>query len=230
VSSRRALRGLCWLAVLIVPLWLAGEIDARGRGGGGRGGGGRGGGFSSRGPAMSGSLGRGATARPRPSTRPAPRPSTRPSTKPSTRPSTGQGARPGDRPSHLPSERPGQGGGGEQRPDRGEGREDWQQFLDQQQQDRQNYQSGMAHQRQEWWEEEGGHYYDGYEASSWMAAGMMFAVGATLTAAAVASLSCTMTPVAVSGTTYYRCGNQWYERAFTNGQVTYVVINPPAGH
>jgi hypothetical protein len=97
------------------------------------------------------------------------------------------------------------------------------------QEDRQRQQAIMADQRQDWWEEEGGHYYDYDEANMWLAAGMVFVVGATLTVAAVQSLPCEMTAVSVQGVTYYRCGSSWYQRAFTNGEVTYVVINPPAG-
>jgi hypothetical protein len=76
-------------------------------------------------------------------------------------------------------------------------------------------------------EEYGRRYYDYYDAADWVAAGMVFAVGATLTASAVQALSCQMNPVVVNGTTYYQCGTTWYQRSFSGGDVTYVVIESP---
>jgi hypothetical protein len=55
-------------------------------------------------------------------------------------------------------------------------------------------------------------------------------VGVSLTYATFRSLSCTSTTVIVGGVTYYRCGADWYSRAYTGGNVTYIVVTAPAGH
>jgi hypothetical protein len=41
------------------------------------------------------------------------------------------------------------------------------------------------------------------------------------------SLSCTHTVVIVSGHSYYRCGYNWYDQVYYQGQVTYVHVAPP---
>ena len=45
-----------------------------------------------------------------------------------------------------------------------------------------------------------------------------------------ASAACTMSSVVVEGTTYYRCGRNWFQKALSNGEVTYLVVNPPPGY
>jgi hypothetical protein len=42
--------------------------------------------------------------------------------------------------------------------------------------------------------------------------------------------ACTMSSVVVEDTTYYRCGKNWFQKALADGEVTYVVVNPPPGH
>jgi hypothetical protein len=37
------------------------------------------------------------------------------------------------------------------------------------------------------------------------------------------------TTVVVGGTTYYQCGTAWYVRSYSGGDVSYVIVNPPAG-
>jgi hypothetical protein len=51
-----------------------------------------------------------------------------------------------------------------------------------------------------------------------------------LTHSAFRSLSCNSTTVVASGVTYYRCGNDWYSRAYQGSSVTYVVVAAPAGY
>jgi cysteinyl-tRNA synthetase len=51
-----------------------------------------------------------------------------------------------------------------------------------------------------------------------------------LTAAAFRSLTCTPTTVIVGSVSYYQCGPTWYQRAYSGGSTTYVVINAPAGY
>ncbi len=42
--------------------------------------------------------------------------------------------------------------------------------------------------------------------------------------------SCTMTTVPVADMTYYRCGPNWFQKAYTGGQVSFVVVAPPPGY
>jgi hypothetical protein len=51
-----------------------------------------------------------------------------------------------------------------------------------------------------------------------------------LTMAAFHGLSCASTRTVVGGVTYYGCGGSWYNQRYVGGQVTYVVVNPPAGY
>jgi len=39
-----------------------------------------------------------------------------------------------------------------------------------------------------------------------------------------------MTTVPVAGTTYYRCGPNWFQKAYTGGQASFVVVVPPPGY
>jgi hypothetical protein len=55
-------------------------------------------------------------------------------------------------------------------------------------------------------------------------------VGVSLTFTAFRSLSCTSTLIVVGGVTYYRCGSDWYSRAYHGGNVTYVIVTAPAGY
>jgi hypothetical protein len=57
-----------------------------------------------------------------------------------------------------------------------------------------------------------------------------YAVGASLTAATFRSLTCASRTVVVNGVSYYNCGPTWYNRAYSGGSVTYVVVNTPAGY
>jgi hypothetical protein len=122
-------------------------------------------------------------------------------------------------------------------------REDWQQHQSQQQEDRQQSASQRQEDRQDFYEDEvqpyGGYRYYG---SGWedddFAAGMVtgFVVGTTLSMAAAQSMSsspqasCTMTTVPVAGATYYQCGPNWYQKSYTEGEVTFVVVAPPPGY
>ena len=57
-----------------------------------------------------------------------------------------------------------------------------------------------------------------------------YAVGVAVSSSHFHSQTCTVTTVAVQGTTYYQCSNTWYNRTYTGGSVTYTVVNAPAGH
>jgi len=60
------------------------------------------------------------------------------------------------------------------------------------------------------------------------------AVGAAVVAEAESppswSLPCAPTTVVVGGTTYYQCGSAWYVRSYSDGEIAYVIVNPPAGY
>ncbi|HEX3418514.1 MAG TPA: hypothetical protein VHT21_19230 [Stellaceae bacterium] len=44
---------------------------------------------------------------------------------------------------------------------------------------------------------------------------------------AVAALPCSADPVLVNGITYYKCDWTWFTRSYIDGDVAYVVTNPP---
>ena len=192
-----------------VNINISGDVFARRGGGGGGRGGGRGGGgmsrggggFSSGGRASSGSF----KSRPSASTRPSP----------SARPAQ-PSARPADRPGMA--ERPNQGGRQDNRGDRQDNRQD---AMKDRQDDRQEFlddhHDEYHHDHNEWYE---------YHGDYWAAA----VVGASLTMAAWNSLACTRNTVIVDNITYYSCGGTWYQPAYSGGNVTYIVVNAPAGY
>lgn len=55
-------------------------------------------------------------------------------------------------------------------------------------------------------------------------------IGAALTIAAYSSLSCTRTEIIVGNITYYRCGNDWYQRAYRSTEVVYIVVEAPSDY
>ena len=279
MSTPRAVRVFAWLGMVLVFMFIAVSVDARGgRGGGGRGGGGRGGGGfgGSRSISRSGPASHGSYRTQRPSTRPSyqrpstgqrPSAGTRPSTQPSrpstqpSRPST-QPSRPGtqparpeaqpsrpttqpaERPSQRPGERPGERpGGGEDRPDRDDAREDWQQHRDDMQQDRQDYANNAREDWQEYaeWDEGGGYWIGGWygpvvyhdDVDNWLVFLSGIAIGTALSSAAYHSMQtetkCTPTEVTVNQITYLKCGSNWYNRVMQGGTVSYVVVAAPPG-
>ena len=78
-------------------------------------------------------------------------------------------------------------------------------------------------------------YYGGaypYGTAAAVAAGTAVgvAVGTAVATPPYWTLSCTPTTVVVGGTTYYQCGSAWYVRGYSDGEVAYVMVNPPAGY
>jgi hypothetical protein len=227
-----------WLGVLLVCLFVAASVDARGgRGGGGGRGGFGGGGFSRGGAASGGSFRtRPSDSRPsysRPSTTPS-RPATQPS-RPTTRPGDSAGARPADR--ERPAQQPDRTG------DREGSREDWQQHREDMQQDRQEYGKKAREDWQEYaeWDEGGGYWVGGWygpvvyhdDVDEWAGFLAGITIGTALSAAAYHSMQdetkCTPTEVIVNQITYLKCGNQWYNRVMQGGSVNYIVVSPPPG-
>jgi hypothetical protein len=52
----------------------------------------------------------------------------------------------------------------------------------------------------------------------------------SITYVSFSSLSCTRSTVTIDYVTYYRCGDDWYQRAYNGGDVTYIVVAAPAGY
>jgi len=79
-------------------------------------------------------------------------------------------------------------------------------------------------------------YYDGHDddhVEHPVAAAVV--VGAAIDAAAATvpeywTAPCEPLTVVVGGTTYYQCDSAWYVRAYSGGDVTYIMVNPPAGY
>ncbi len=68
-----------------------------------------------------------------------------------------------------------------------------------------------------------------HEHNEWHEDRWKFRVGTALTISAFRALSCATSTVVMDGVSYYRCGSTWYSRAYSGGNVTYVVVTPPAG-
>ena len=214
-----------WVVLFLLVIFAVAEVQARGgRGGGGGGGfhgggGGGGGGFSSGGPASRGSFSgsrsydagqQGATNRQ------------------INRQDTAKQLQARDRAGQAAN------------------REDWQQYGREQQEsrqqaakERQNSRQDYAHDAREDWQEYGDdHWRGGYRGGGYynhpvaagMAVGAAVAVGTAITASAFSALTCTPTTVVVGAVSYYSCGGTWYTREYQGGNVTYVVVNPPAGY
>ena len=91
--------------------------------------------------------------------------------------------------------------------------DDRQDHRDNVREDRQDFADDVRDDRRDW-------YNDRYR----------YRVGVSITYATFSSLSCTTSSVNVNGVTYYRCDNDWYSRAYSGGNVTYVVVKAPAGY
>jgi len=77
-------------------------------------------------------------------------------------------------------------------------------------------------------------YYDRHEDDHDHPIAAAVVVGAAIGAAATVpeywTAPCEPVTVVVGGTTYYQCDTAWYVRAYSGGDVTYVMVNPPAGY
>jgi hypothetical protein len=86
--------------------------------------------------------------------------------------------------------------------------------------DRQDFRQEVYNDHEEW-HSDNHEYYD----DAWR-----YAVGATLTAATFSALTCASRTVVIDGATFYNCGPTWYNRAYSGGSVTYVVVTAPPGY
>jgi hypothetical protein len=55
-------------------------------------------------------------------------------------------------------------------------------------------------------------------------------LGTVLSEAAFRSQPCAVNRVEVNGEIFYQCGPNWFRMAYSEGQFTYVVVNPPPGY
>lgn len=228
MTSRKWVRRIAVLGLLVVGVFAAVEVIARGRGGGR-------GGFSRRGPASSGSFrgNRGGGWQQRsggrsPSSFDRARRPTPGRSRDSARAPDRQ--RQGDRTATRdarPSERESEGRAkrdatqAQSETDRDAAREDRQQHQQDMQQDRQDYANDVRSEREEFVEDNWSSY------GEWQHDRWQFAVGTAMTIAAFQSLSCAASTRVVNGTTYYQCGGTWYTRGYQGGDVTYIVVNSP---
>jgi hypothetical protein len=126
----------------------------------------------------------------------------------------------------------------ENRTDRTEGRQDVRGDRQQEVTDRQKNRQDTARDISDDYHH-GGHYDDdwddwnhwggwGYVAAGAAVVAGAYAVGTIISATTYSSLSCSN--VIVNGITYSQCGSTWYQPTYSGGDVTYIVINPPAGY
>jgi hypothetical protein len=93
--------------------------------------------------------------------------------------------------------------------------------------DRQDHRQDQAKDRQEYRQD---HYDDHhYSYGEFYEDRWKYTVGASLTVVTYRALSCTTTTVVVGSVTYYSCGGTWYNRSYSGGNVTYIVVNAPPG-
>jgi len=225
---------------LVLVMGLLHEVDARGnRGGGGRGGGGGGGGgFSRSGPAAGGGF---ASQRSSASVGARQAGATQRSAQRTAAAQTGTRQagfteRSGQRADTRTS-------GQQERTERTEVRQQGQtERTEARQQGQSERTQARANAAQNW---DGGHYYYDDDDDDWGYALAGAAVGATagfIAGAATATpapvvnntyvtvLPCSPAVVTVSGTSYYRCDNTWYNRSYVNGAVSYVTVAAPPGY
>lgn len=106
-----------------------------------------------------------------------------------------------------------------------------QDYASDRQSSRQEYGNKARDERQEYAERYsynryGHHHYEHWGSGGAFAAGLV--VGTSLSLAAFNSgypSGCATTYV--GNTAYYHCGTTWYQKAYSQGNVTYIVVNPP---
>lgn len=103
-------------------------------------------------------------------------------------------------------------------------REDWQDYGDKARNDRQEFYDNNEYYR----------YDDDWEWGDNVeypyAAATAVALGTALTISAFNSMTCNPTTVYVNGVAYYQCGSTWYNQAYQQGDVVYVVVDTPPGY
>jgi hypothetical protein len=214
----RLLLMVAWLAATFFVVLSPVDIADAGRGGRGGGGGGGGRSFSRSGPAAHGGFSGGASQR-------------------TASRQVGMSERAGQR-SDLRQQRT---------TDRSDVRTNRQDQITDRQGQRQEYGSQRQENRQDYrsearedWQDAANDNWDNryyrYPAGAAVATGAVVAAGAYAVGAAannvtyVTTLPCSPTTAYLDGVTYYRCGSAWYTRAYSGGNVSYLVANPPPGY
>ncbi|MGH7891620.1 MAG: hypothetical protein ACREN0_05060, partial [Thermodesulfobacteriota bacterium] len=103
-------------------------------------------------------------------------------------------------------------------------REDWQ-----------DYGNNARNDRQEFYDDNDYHGYNddwewGDNVEYPVGAMAAVAVGTALTYSAFNSMTCNPTTVYANGVAYYQCGSTWYNQAYQQGDVVYVVVDTPPGY
>ncbi len=113
-----------------------------------------------------------------------------------------------------------------------ENRQDW---KDTNREDWQDYGDKARNDRQEFYDDNEYYRYDddwewGDNVEYPVGAMAAVAVGTALTVSAFNSMTCNPTTVYVNGVAYYQCGSTWYNQAYQQGDVVYVVVDTPPGY
>jgi hypothetical protein len=114
---------------------------------------------------------------------------------------------------------------GDRRDDIAAGRDDRQDYRDQARDDRQDFRDEARDDRYDYYDDHDR--WDNWATGAAVVAGAAI-VGSAITAAAFYDLDCTT--LVVDGITYSNCGGTWYQPAYSGGDVTYVVVEPPPGY
>lgn len=113
-----------------------------------------------------------------------------------------------------------------------ENRQDW---KDTNREDWQDYGNNARNDRQEFYDDNDYNRYDddwewGDNVEYPVAAMTAVAVGTALTVSVFNSMTCSPTTVYANGVAYYQCGSTWYNQAYQQGDVVYVVVDTPPGY
>jgi len=125
-------------------------------------------------------------------------------------------------------------GGQAGRPDRvgsrqdalGDRRDDRRDYRDDVRGDRQDYRDHVRDDRRDYYDDRYDRWDDWGRGAAVVAGAAI--VGSAISAAAYDDLDCTT--VVVDGVSSSRCGGTWYRPAYSGGDVTYVVVDPPPGY
>ncbi|MEA3547637.1 MAG: hypothetical protein U9R66_08230 [Thermodesulfobacteriota bacterium] len=200
------------IALVLTVFFVAELVEARGRGGGGRGGGRS---FSRAGVASGGGFSHNRQRVSNPRTRPVSRDH---KIQDRDRATTRQG--------HLEKDRD-RGNLDDRQEWRDEHRDDIQEARKERREDRQDF---IDDERDDYWDDHryGYGYGYGYGSSTVIIAG-----GAAETVQTTdyrTTLPCRTSAVVVNGVSYYNCSSTWYQRGYAGNQVTYIVVDSPAGY
>jgi hypothetical protein len=105
-------------------------------------------------------------------------------------------------------------------------RDDRRDYRDDVRDDRRDYRNDLRDDRRDYYDDRYDRWDDWGRGAAVVAGAAI--VGSAISAAAYDDLDCTT--VVVDGVSYSRCGSTWYRPAYSGGDVTYVVVEPPSGY